>query len=105
MGFERLGLLRNPETARNQWIWGLSITLITQTKSRGWPNGRGDPWPNGRGERHVVGQLVQGGQRQELNRLVVTFRRRHSCRNRPAWMNSHVCSSCSTTGHTRERTG
>ena len=37
MDFERLGLLRNPETGRQQWIWGLSITLTYSRHSFLWP--------------------------------------------------------------------
>jgi transposase len=37
MDFERLGLLRNPETGRSQWIWGLSITLTYSRHSFLWP--------------------------------------------------------------------
>jgi transposase len=37
MDFERLGLLRNPETGRRQWVWGLSITLIYSRHSFLWP--------------------------------------------------------------------
>ncbi len=37
MDFERLGLLRNPETGRGQWIWGLSITLTYSRHSFLWP--------------------------------------------------------------------
>jgi transposase len=37
MDFERLGLLRNPETGRPQWIWGLSITLTYSRHSFLWP--------------------------------------------------------------------
>ncbi|MBV8720381.1 MAG: hypothetical protein JOZ65_35390 [Chloroflexi bacterium] len=37
MDFERLGLLRNPETGRDQWIWGLSVTLTYSRHSFLWP--------------------------------------------------------------------
>ena len=37
MDFERLGLLRNRETGRGQWIWGLSITLTYSRHSFLWP--------------------------------------------------------------------
>src|SRR6266566_1906701 len=37
MDFERLGLLRDPETGRRQWIWGLSITLTYSRHSFLWP--------------------------------------------------------------------
>jgi 4-aminobutyrate aminotransferase-like enzyme len=37
MDFERLGLLRNPEIGRSQWIWGLSITLTYSRHSFLWP--------------------------------------------------------------------
>jgi transposase len=37
MDFERLGLLLNPETGRQQWIWGLSITLTYSRHSFLWP--------------------------------------------------------------------
>src|SRR5438105_6758718 len=37
MDFERLGLLRDPETGRRQWIWALSITLTYSRHSFLWP--------------------------------------------------------------------
>jgi transposase len=37
MDFERLGLLRNPETGCRQWIWGLSVTLTCSRHSFLWP--------------------------------------------------------------------
>jgi transposase len=37
MDFERLGLLRNPETGRQQWVWGLSATLTYSRHSFLWP--------------------------------------------------------------------
>jgi transposase len=37
MDFERLGLLRNPETGRRQWVWGLSVTLTYSRHSFLWP--------------------------------------------------------------------
>lgn len=37
MDFERLGLLRDPETGRRQMIWGLSVVLIYSRHSFLWP--------------------------------------------------------------------
>jgi hypothetical protein len=37
MDFERLGLLRDRETGRRQWIWGLRVTLTYGRHSFLWP--------------------------------------------------------------------